>query len=128
VAAVFRELVIDCADPQRLAEFWAEVLGWVAAPQGDGDYWVTAPGAMVSGAPAGPGPVLTFLGVPEPKTVKNRLHLDLNPSGCGQAEELERLLGLGARRVDVGQGDVSWVVLADPEGNEFCLLERRIDA
>jgi predicted enzyme related to lactoylglutathione lyase len=123
MAAVFRELVIDSADPERLAGFWAEVLGWVASPDEDGDYWVTA-----SGDPEGPGPVLTFLRVPEAKTVKNRLHLDLNPSGCDQATELERLLGLGARRVDVGQADdVSWFVLADPEGNEFCLLERRID-
>jgi len=124
MAAVFRELVIDSADPERLAGFWAEVLGWVASPDEDGDYWVTA-----SGDPEGPGPVLTFLRVPEAKTVKNRLHLDLNPSGCDQATELERLLGLGARRVDVGQADdVSWFVLADSEGNEFCLLERRIDA
>ena len=68
------------------------------------------------------------MGVPEPKAVKNRLHIDLNPSGCDQAAELERLLALGARPTDVGQGDESWVVLADPEGNEFCLLARRIDA
>jgi hypothetical protein len=65
--------------------------------------------------------------VAEAKTVKNRVHIDVNPSGCDQAEELERLLGLGARPVDVGQGDVPWVVLADPEDNEFCLLGRRVD-
>jgi hypothetical protein len=60
--------------------------------------------------------------------VKNRLHLDLNPSGCNQPEELKRLLSLGARRRDIGQGsDVSWVVLQDPEGNEFCLLRTRKD-
>jgi hypothetical protein len=122
LAAVFRELVIDSTDPARLAAFWAAALDWVAVPHGDGDWWVTA-----SGDPDGPGPVLTFLGVPEAKTVKNRLHLDLNPTGCEQATELERLLGLGARRADVGQGDAPWVVLADPEGNEFCLLERRLD-
>ena len=69
-------------------------------------------------------PGLLFLRVPEDKAVKNRLHLDLRPQdGSDQAAELERLLAMGARRVDVGQGsDVTWVVLADPEGNEFCLL------
>jgi glyoxalase superfamily protein len=66
--------------------------------------------------------------VPEAKTVKNRVHIDVNPTGVDQAEELERLLSLGATRVDIGQGDVPWVVLADPEGNEFCLLARRIDS
>jgi hypothetical protein len=66
--------------------------------------------------------------VPEPKTIKNRVHIDVNPVGGDQAQELQRLLGLGARQVDVGQGeDKTWVVLADPEGNEFCLLRRRVD-
>ncbi|MCU1663686.1 MAG: glyoxalase [Pseudonocardia sp.] len=65
--------------------------------------------------------------VPEGKTIKNRLHLDLRADGSTTAEELQRLLSLGARRIDVGQGpDVSWVVLADPEGNEFCLLSRSV--
>jgi hypothetical protein len=69
-----------------------------------------------------------FVPVPEAKTVKNRIHVDVNPLNCEPAEELERLLALGATKVDVGQGeDVPWVVLADPEGNEFCLLGRRID-
>ena len=62
----------------------------------------------------------------EPKAGKNRLHIDLNPVGCEQDEEVERLIGLGARRVDIGQGKPSWVVLADPEGNEFCVLEARL--
>jgi len=71
---------------------------------------------------------LGFISVPEGKTVKNRIHLDLNPSGCEQAEELERLLSLGALHKDIGQGrEVSWVVLEDPEGNEFCLLRTRKD-
>ena len=69
---------------------------------------------------------ICFIPVPEGKTVKNRVHLDVSPSGCEQAEELERLLSLGAHRKDIGQGpDVSWVVLEDPEGNEFCLLRTR---
>jgi hypothetical protein len=70
-------------------------------------------------------PALTFAHVPEGKTVKNRLHLDLNPTDREQDEEVRRLLDLGARHADVGQGDVSWVVLADPEGNEFCVLAGR---
>ncbi len=75
-----------------------------------------------------PGPVppaLTFARVPEGKTVKNRLHIDVNPTDREQNEEVERLLALGARRADVGQGGASWVVLTDPEGNEFCVLATR---
>jgi len=67
-------------------------------------------------------PDLLFLRVPEDKTIKNRLHFDLRPGD--QGEEVRRLVGLGAQRVSIGQGsDVSWVVLADPDGNEFCVLE-----
>ncbi len=73
--------------------------------------------------PGGTGPKIVFVPVPEPKTVKNRLHIDLSPVGVTQAEELRRLLSLGATLVDVGQPEtVSWIVLADPEGNELCLL------
>jgi hypothetical protein len=65
--------------------------------------------------------------VPEEKTVKNRLHIDVSPSGSDQNAEVERVLALGATRADVGQGrDVSWVVLADPEGNEFCILRGEV--
>jgi hypothetical protein len=70
-------------------------------------------------------PRLTFAHVPEGKTVKNRLHLDVNPTDREQDAEVRRLLDLGARQADVGQGDESWVVLADPEGNEFCVLADR---
>jgi hypothetical protein len=69
-------------------------------------------------------PGIVFVTVPEAKTVKNRLHIDLNPDADRDAE-IERLVGLGARKVDVGQGDVAWTVLADPEGNEFCVLRAR---
>ena len=121
MAARFTELVIDCADPARVAEFWAAVLGYRVTDR--------APtGEVEIGGEAG-GPTLIFVPVPEPKTVKNRIHIDVNPSGTDQETELERLLALGARRVDVGQGpDVSWIVLADVEDNEFCLLRRRVDA
>lgn len=122
MASVFRELVIDCRDPRLVGEFWSEVLGWPLVEHEDGYFWLSS-----TGEPWAPPPLLVFAPVPEPKSGKNRLHIDVNPSGCDQAEELERLLSLGARRVDVGQGDAPWIVLADPEGNEFCLLGRRID-
>ena len=74
------------------------------------------------------GPSITFVPVPDQKRSKNRLHIDVNPVGCDQDAEVERLIGLGARRADVGQGsDKTWVVLADPEGNEFCVLRARLD-
>ena len=121
MTSVLHEIVIDCADAGRVAAFWGDVLGWDV--QREGDYmWMSE-----SGEPADGGLILVFQPVPEPKAVKNRIHIDVNPHGCDQAEEVERLLGLGASHVDIGQGDVPWVVLADPEGNEFCVLRRRID-
>ena len=123
MASVFREVVIDCREPSRVARFWGDVLGWPVVEDHDAGYcWISS-----TGEPWAPPPVLVFVPVPEPKTQKNRVHIDVNPSGCDQAEELERLLALGARQIDVGQGDVPWAVLADPEGNEFCLLRRRVD-
>ncbi|MER5956575.1 VOC family protein [Streptomyces sp. NPDC001893] len=122
----FTELAIDCADPAALARFWCSVLGYEVQDEEDG--------VVTIGPPAGsegkdrPGPVppaLTFARVPEGKSVKNRLHIDVNPTDREQDEEVRRLLDLGARPVDVGQGDVSWVPLADPEGNEFCVLGTR---
>jgi len=116
----FSELVIDCREPAPVAMFWAAALGIdLPAPDDDGDYELRVPGQSAT---------WLFLRVPaesaEPKTVKNRLHIDLSPeSSAEQQSEVERLLALGATRVDVGQGaDVSWVVLADPEGNELCVL------
>ena len=120
MGARFTELVVDCLDPGRVAEFWAAVLGYSVLERG-------ASGEVEIGG--GSGPTLVFVPVPEGKKEKNRVHIDVNPIGTEQEEELERLLALGARRVDVGQGpDVSWIVLADVEDNEFCLLRRRLDA
>lgn len=114
MASRFAELAIDCADPRSLAQFWSEALGYVV---------VESDAELVSiGPPGGAGPMLTFARVPEPKRVKNRLHVDLTPTDRAQEAEVRRLESLGARRVDVGQGAASWVVLADPEGNEFCVL------
>lgn len=112
-------LSIDTHDPSEIADFWAAALGWTRTLD-EPDEVVLEPPA---GAPEdGIVPDLLFLRVPEDKTVKNRLHLDLRPDD--QASEVDRLEGLGAQRVSVGQGsDVSWVVLADPDGNEFCVLE-----
>jgi Glyoxalase-like domain len=121
MASVLREVVVDCRDPGALGRFWSDVLGWPLVEDERGYCWLSS-----TGEPTAP-PLLVFVPVPEPKTAKNRVHIDVNPSGCDQDEELERLLGLGATRVDVGQGDVPWIVLADPESNEFCLLGRRVD-
>jgi catechol 2,3-dioxygenase-like lactoylglutathione lyase family enzyme len=116
------EIVVDCRDPATLARWWGEVLGWPVVDDPRGITWISASGGFDQ------LPLITFLPVPEDKTIKNRLHLDVSPTGCDQAEELERLLGLGATHVDVGQpADAPFIVLADPEGNEFCLLGRRVD-
>jgi predicted enzyme related to lactoylglutathione lyase len=112
-------IAIDAARPRVVADFWCAVLGWQVVEE-DGEGISIAP-------PDGSSPTIDVFAVPEGKTVKNRLHFDLRADGLTTAEELERLLALGARRADVGQGaDVSWVVLEDPEGNEFCLLSRSV--
>jgi len=119
MGARFTELVIDCRDPDRVADFWAAVLGYKIVDRGP-------KGEVEIGGAS--GPTLVFVPVPEPKTLKNRVHIDVNPTDTDQSNELRRLIRLGARRVDVGQGqDVSWIVLADVEDNEFCLLRRRVD-
>ena len=116
----WQSVCIDAHDGAAQARFWAEVLGWRITFE-DADEVVLEPPA---GSPEdGVAPDLLFLTVPEDKTVKNRLHIDLRPDD--QESEVERLVDMGARPVDIGQGDVSWVVLADPEGNEFCVLASR---
>ena len=122
MACRITELVLDCRDPERLAGFWCEVLGWKVLDR-DG----TAVEIGPESGSGGPQPVLVFDVSDEPKRDKLRLHIDVNATDRDQAEELERLLALGARPADVGQtGEESWHVLADPEGNEFCLLRRRV--
>jgi catechol 2,3-dioxygenase-like lactoylglutathione lyase family enzyme len=108
-------IVIDCNDPPRAASFWSEALGLeLHGPNDDGDLWLE-PGRNCPG--------ILFGWVPVTKSVKDRIHLDLRPDN--QTAEVERLVALGARRIDIGQGDVTWVVMADPEGNEFCVLRTR---
>lgn len=123
----FTELAIDCHDPRELARFWCAVLGYEVQDEEEGGVAIGSP--QVPEGKERPGPVpptLTFMNVPEGKSVKNRLHIDVNPTDRTRDEEVSRLLDLGARHVDVGQtGDESWVVLADPEDNEFCVLGGR---
>ena len=111
----WQAICIDTTDPAPLARWWAELLGWSISDEDDDEVELTPP--------TGEWPVLLIGRVPEAKAGKNRLHLDLVPDD--QAAEVARAESLGARRVDIGQGDPSWVVLADPEGNEFCILSAR---
>ncbi|MFD8911252.1 VOC family protein [Streptomyces sp. NPDC059575] len=124
MACRISELVLDAADPERLAVFWSEVLGYVElGREDDGGIEIGPPGTGFGG----PQPTLILSPSTDPRPAKLRLHLDVNPTDRDQDAELERLLALGARPVDVGQtGAENWHVLADPEGNEFCLLRRRI--
>jgi hypothetical protein len=119
----FTELVVNCRDPHGLAGFWREVLGYRTLEERDDQVEITAwePTVEAVRERAMP-PTLLFIRVPEDKAGRNRLHLDVSPVDRGQVEEVERLLALGATRVDVGQGDKPWEVMADPEGNEFCVV------
>ena len=114
----FQAVCVDANDPVTLGRWWAELLGWRVTEEDDEEVVVEPP----AGSPEdGVSPDLLFLKVPEGKSVKNRLHIDLRP--VDQSEEVARAESLGATRIDIGQGDeVTWVVLADPEGNEFCIL------
>jgi catechol 2,3-dioxygenase-like lactoylglutathione lyase family enzyme len=121
------EIVVDCQDPAAQAAFWAAVLGYhvVRAAQGQVEIaaWPQEPADLAEQVRQAPVvPALVFVTVPEGKTVKNRLHLDVRPADTSVEAEVARLLALGARHADVGQGSQPWAVLADPEGNEFCVL------
>jgi predicted enzyme related to lactoylglutathione lyase len=112
MASRWEQVVVDSEDPARLARWWAEALGYQIVHE--------EPDEVEIRRTADEMPGLLFTPVPEAKTVKNRLHVDLRPDD--QEAEVERLVNMGARPVDIGQHEVSWVVLADPEGNEFCVL------
>lgn len=112
MALRWEQLTIDAAHPRALALWWAKALDWIVVDD-DGEVVEIREAVHVM-------PGLLFLPVPEGKAGKNRLHLDLRPDD--RDAEVARLIAFGATRVDVGQGEVSWVVLADPEGNEFCVL------
>ena len=124
-------VVVDCRDVAALSRWWAAALDWRIIYEAADEVVVVPPVAMDPARynpPLERGPGLIFVPVPEGKTAKNRLHIDLAPSlDAGQEAEVRRLEALGAKRVDVGQDPekVSWVVMADPEGNEFCVLSAR---
>jgi hypothetical protein len=112
----FQNVTVDCNDALRVGTFWAELLNLPLRSGEDGtEHWIE---------PARAGADIVFVTVPEPKTVKDRIHLDLRPDD--QDAEVARALALGATHVDIGQGtEQTWVVLADPEGNEFCILRAK---
>jgi catechol 2,3-dioxygenase-like lactoylglutathione lyase family enzyme len=122
MACRFSELVVDCRDPEALSRFWCEVLGYRELSREDGDIEIGPEAGF-----GGPAPTLIFARIDDPTPGKRRLHIDVNPTDRDQDAELRRLLDLGAVPADVGQtGEENWHVLADPEGNEFCLLRRRL--
>ena len=123
MACRFSELVVDCHDPEKLARFWCEVLGYRELSREDGEIEIGPEAGF-----GGPAPTLVFGRVEDPTPGKLRLHIDVSPTDRDQDAELQRLLALGAVPADVGQtGEEEWRVLADPEGNEFCLLRRRLE-
>lgn len=112
----WEQIVVDAADPHALGRWWAEALGWVVVDENEDEIEIRESPDRLPG--------LLFGRDPSAKSGKNRLHPDFRPAD--QAAEVARLLDLGARQVDIGQtGDEPWVVLADPEGNEFCILSSR---
>lgn len=124
-------VVVDCRDVSAQARWWAEALDWRIVIETEDEVVIAPPHALdetrfIAVEERGPG--LVFVPVPEDKQLKNRLHIDLAPRASDDQEaEVARLVGMGASRVDVGQRDATWVVLADPEGNEFCVLSPRDD-
>ncbi len=106
------QLVVDAQDPRALGRWWAEVLGCSVLYETDDE--------VIIGVAADQYPGIVFVPVADDKATKNRLYIDLDPDD--RDAEIERLLSLGAKRVNIGQGDVPWAVLADPEGNEFDVL------
>lgn len=124
MACRISELVLECRDPEALARFWCEVLDFVVLDR-------EADGSVEIGPRSGFGglqPTIILSPRDEPRQVMPRLHFDVNATDRDQDAELERLLGLGAHPADIGQtGEEQWHVLADPEGNEFCLLKARLD-
>jgi predicted enzyme related to lactoylglutathione lyase len=118
VTLEWEQVVIDTRDPATLGRWWADVLGWVVLNDSDAEFEIRPSTDRLPG--------LIFVPVPEAKNVKNRLHLDFRSDD--QGAEVERFLRAGARHVDIGQGSSPWIVLADPEGNEFCVLPPRKNA
>ena len=119
MACRITDLVLNCVDPEAPALFWCAVLGYTELERDETGVSLGPPGG-------GARPGMTLLRSTDPKVGTLRLHLDVNTTDGDQDSELARLLSVGARPVDIGQGDVSWHVLADPEGHEFCLLRSKV--
>lgn len=125
MACRISELVLDCRDPGALARFWCEVLDFVVLDREEDGSLEIGPREGFGG----PQPTIILSPGDQPRPDRPRLHIDVNATDRDQDAELERLLGLGARPADVGQtGEEPWHVLADPEGNVFCLLKARLDS
>ncbi|MER7680376.1 MULTISPECIES: VOC family protein [unclassified Streptomyces] len=111
----WEQVIVHAEDPVALGQWWADALGWVVVHSSYDEFEIrSAPDRL---------PGLEFVRLEESKKSKSRLHLDFRPDD--QEAEVARMVAHGAQRVDIGQGEQSWVVLADPEGNEFCILGRR---
>jgi Glyoxalase-like domain len=115
MALEWEQVIVNAADPGALGRWWATALEWVVVDDDPEAFEIRPERERLPG--------LLFVRVPEPKTIKNRLHLDFRPDD--QDAAVARLLDLGATHADVGQGEQPWVVLSDPEGNEFCVLRAR---
>ena len=116
MSSIIFNITFDCADPRALARFWGQVTGWPVIEEPSPGYEESAVGMAGEGCPR-----LYFVRVPEGKTTKNRMHLDVMPADRTQDEEITRLIRLGAGIVSDRRPEFGWVVLADPEGNEFCV-------
>lgn len=115
MASKLGEIIMDCPDPEASAVFWCAALGYAVTERDETGVAVAGP----------PGPKILLIGNADAKRGKTPIHFDLFPTDRDQAAEVERLIALGATRVDVGQRDVHWVVLADPAGHEFCVMPRQ---
>jgi hypothetical protein len=115
------EICFNCADPVAMAEFWCAAIGYREMERDE-------TGISIAGSPNAPVLLMVFVDDVDPvsKVGHNRIHIDLSPTVLDQDAEVARLEALGARRIDIGQGSPSWVVMADPEGNEFCVLRRAV--
>jgi hypothetical protein len=119
------DVIVDCHDLELLSAFWRAALGYEERARGESWLAIASPEVKPTAdalRAAAPAPMMAFVLVPEPRSGKNRVHVDITPVDATQEEEVERLIGLGASRADIGQGDTPWVVMADPEGNEFCVM------
>jgi hypothetical protein len=126
MASRLTEVIIDCHNLEVMSDFWCRALNYERVHSGDGWIAIRAAGPELTEAmlmESTQSPALAFVLVNDEKIVKNRVHIDVTPIDRSQDDEVGRLVSLGAKRIDIGQSGTSWVVMADPEGNEFCVME-----